>query len=357
MIINYYNLLREKDSPFSKIQLYNKKIFKILIKPINNELKKYSNLIIIPDGVLYFFPFETLIIKNGREKNYLIESYNVSYSPSSAILMQLINRENIKIREKNKRKYQLLIAGNPVFPALLSGYAINKLYKPLFGPFEKIPYSEDEIYGISHYFPEKKRVILEKNSFKEEIIKNLDLKEFRIIHFATHTLIDEVIPWRSAIIFTLDDDPKEDGFLQLREIYNLKLNSDLVVLSGCKTNLGKYIEGEGLVSLARGFLYAGSSSVTGSLWEVGDFSTAYLMKLFYFYLKKGERKSEALRKAKLEMIKNKAFEHPYHWAGLILLGEFNKKIFNNYSRYLLFLIYLIAGLIILYIIFLKFWNK
>ncbi|MCP2605319.1 CHAT domain-containing protein, partial [Candidatus Aminicenantes bacterium AH-873-B07] len=286
LIINYYNLLAEKDTSLNKVQLYGERLFKILLSPVKEELKKYSNLIIIPDGVLYFLPFETLILQTEKEKKYLIKTHNITYSPSSTVLIHLISKQKIK---EQKRKYQLLLVGDPVFPTFPLKSASNKLYQPLFGPFERIPYTDDEIFGISRYFPKRKKVILEENSFTEEMLKSLDLRKFKIIHFATHTLIDEIIPWRSAIIFSLDNNPKEDGFLQLREVYNLKLNADLVVLSGCKTNLGKYIAGEGLVSLTRGFLYAGSSSVMGSLWEVGDLSTAYFMKLFYFYLKKGRR--------------------------------------------------------------------
>ncbi|MCP2520743.1 CHAT domain-containing protein [SCandidatus Aminicenantes bacterium Aminicenantia_JdfR_composite] len=343
LVVDYYNLLAKKNSSLRKIRLYNEEICKFILYPAKNELSKYTNLIIIPDGILNIIPFETLLMG----KKYLIDTYNISYSPSSAVLIQLISRET---KRGNKWKYQLLIAGNPTFPIFKLEDVSNELYRPLFGPFERIPYSEDEINSVSHYFRKKKRIILKEDSFKEEIIKDLDLKKFKIVHFATHALVDETIPWRSAIIFSLDNDPKEDGFLQLREIYNLRLNSDLVVLSGCKTNLGKYIEGEGLVSLARGFLYAGSSSVVGSLWEVSDFSTAYFMNLFYFYLKRGKKKNEALRKAKLEMIRNKIFKHPYHWAGLILIGEFNEQIFIDYSMYWILLI-LLGGLVILYIIF------
>jgi len=128
----------------------------------------------------------------------------------------------------------------------------------------------------------------------------------------------------SLIAFAQDDDPKEDGFLHTYEIFNLQLNTDLVTLSACETGLGKLSRGEGLIGLTRAFMYAGAPSVLVSLWSV-DESTAALMKIFYQNLKDGMSKAEALRQAKLKLIRKHesgmSFAHPFLWAAFVLVGE------------------------------------
>ena len=113
----------------------------------------------------------------------------------------------------------------------------------------------------------------------------------------------------------------EDGLLQVYEIFNLKLNADLVVLSACKTGLGKEVRGEGLIGLTRAFMYAGARSLVVSLWQVADPSTAELMVKFYEQLDRATDKAAALRQAKLELIQAGRFAHPYYWAPFILAGE------------------------------------
>ena len=109
--------------------------------------------------------------------------------------------------------------------------------------------------------------------------------------------------------------------LQVYEIFNLKLNADLVVLSACRTGLGKEVRGEGVIGLTRAFLYAGASSLTVSLWQVADQSTSDLMIHFYEQMNAGHGKAEALRRAKLKMIEEKRYTHPFYWAPFVLIGE------------------------------------
>jgi CHAT domain-containing protein len=136
--------------------------------------------------------------------------------------------------------------------------------------------------------------------------------------------VDESQPMYSLIAFAQNEDPKEDGFLHTYEVFNLKLNADLVTLSACETGLGKLSRGEGLIGLTRGFIYAGAPSVLVSLWSV-DESTAALMKIFYQNLKSGMSKAEALRRAKLKLIDTQengfSFAHPFLWAPFVLVGE------------------------------------
>ena len=147
---------------------------------------------------------------------------------------------------------------------------------------------------------------------------------YRIIHFATHGLLNSQHPELSGIVLSLVDEQgrPQDGFLRLHDIYNLRLASDLVVLSACKTGLGKEIRGEGLVGLTRGFLYAGAPRVVASLWKVDDRATAELMKLFYRgMLRDGLRPAAALREAQIAMWRQKRWAAPYYWAGFELQGE------------------------------------
>jgi CHAT domain-containing protein len=125
-------------------------------------------------------------------------------------------------------------------------------------------------------------------------------------------------------VLALDKNPAEDGFLQMSEIYNLKLNAELVTLSACQTAQGKLVRGEGLVSLGRAFLYAGAKSVLGTLWSVADDpSSAKLMGGFYDYLQQGKSRGAALRLAKLDLINGQSapHRHPFYWAAFVLMGS------------------------------------
>ena len=151
-----------------------------------------------------------------------------------------------------------------------------------------------------------------------------NLGQYRIIHFATHGLLNSQHPELSGIVLSLFDEQgrPQDGFLRLHDIYNLKLSADLVVLSACKTGLGKEVKGEGLIGLTRGFLYAGSPRVVASLWKVDDRATAELMRLFYQgMLRDGLRPAGALREAQIAMWRQKRWAAPYYWAGFAIQGE------------------------------------
>lgn len=146
----------------------------------------------------------------------------------------------------------------------------------------------------------------------------------RIIHFATHAILDDAHPELSGIALSMFDAEgrSSDGFLRAHDIYNLKLSADLVILSACRTALGRDFRGEGLVGLARGFMYAGSPRVIGSLWETDDKATAELMVRFYRKLLKGGlRPAAALRAAQVEMLRDKRWQPPYFWSGFVLQGE------------------------------------
>ena len=150
------------------------------------------------------------------------------------------------------------------------------------------------------------------------------LEDYRIVHFATHGLIDAERPELSGLVLSLVNDrgAPQDGLLRLHDIFNMRLNADLVVLSACQTALGKEIKGEGLVGLTRGFMYAGAPRVVASLWQVSDVATAELMKKFYTgMLQRRQPAAAALRAAQLELARDPRWASPYFWAGFVLQGD------------------------------------
>jgi CHAT domain-containing protein len=154
-----------------------------------------------------------------------------------------------------------------------------------------------------------------------------NLGQYRIVHFATHGLLNDEHPELSGIVLSLFNEKGEpqDGFIRLYDIYNLKLPVDLVVLSACNTGLGKDVRGEGLIGLTRGFMYAGAASVVASLWKVDDEATAELMRYFYtFMLQDGLSPAAALRKAQVTMSQQKRWQSPYYWSGFIIQGQYNQ---------------------------------
>jgi CHAT domain-containing protein len=151
-----------------------------------------------------------------------------------------------------------------------------------------------------------------------------ELKQFRLVHLATHGILNDHHPELSGLVFSLVNEKgqAEDGFLKLNDVYNMDLPVDMIVLSACQTAVGKQVKGEGLIGLTRGFMHAGAARVVASLWKVQDEATAELMKRFYSYmLEKKMPAAAALRQAQLDLMKIRGATRPYYWAGFVLQGE------------------------------------
>lgn len=321
---NYRSLLSMKDETGFAGREAGAVLYRSLFKPLKDVLPMgVTKIIIVPDGELFSFPFETLVCgENGGRPRFLLEDYQLSYSPSASVLIRIKSMIPIP-----GAKMDLLAVGNPVFgpstgggARLDQGTVVRDYY--LNERFELYPlkFAQDEIMGISRLFSRARTRVITGADATEDAVKASSLSAYRIIHFATHGLLDEYVSSRSALVLTLDDDPAEDGFFQAREIYDLKLDADLVVLSACQTARGVIEKGEGLSGLARAFFCAGARSVLASLWDVNDRSTGPFMKEFYGYLVKGQSKEESLRQAKLKMLDSR-YSHPYYWAPFILIGE------------------------------------
>jgi CHAT domain-containing protein len=190
------------------------------------------------------------------------------------------------------------------------------------GTLSDLPYAKMEVEGIAQLYPHEVISIYYGNQASEKNLKHMDLESYQRLHFASHGLIDEEKPQFSALVLSPDPNDEEDGFLTMREVFELKLNADLVVLSACKTGLGKTIRGEGVSGLSRAFLSSGARNVLVSLWNVYDSSTASFMKSFYRNMQQdGTDKLKALKDARMRMIQSGKYSHPYYWAPFILIGK------------------------------------
>jgi CHAT domain-containing protein len=189
----------------------------------------------------------------------------------------------------------------------------------------RLPLAGEEAAGILSLVPVRERLGALNFEANKAAANDPKLAQYRILHFATHGLLDSAHPELSGLVLSLVDQSgrPQDGFFRLHEIYNLKLPADLVVLSACQTGLGKQIRGEGLVGLTRGFMYAGARSVVASLWKIDDRATAALMERFYEGMLGAARLTPAgsLRKAQIEMWRTANWNHPYYWAAFVLQGE------------------------------------
>jgi CHAT domain-containing protein/Tfp pilus assembly protein PilF len=324
----FLKLIASFPSKKNQCRLAAKRIYEELIYPFEDNLISMEHLIIVPDGILNYLPFETLIENHeGTRSNsgFLIENYKISYAPSSSSLSYLIGRPS-----ENKRSKRLLAFGNPVYlsgPHRKHGKSVEEALREAYlnsgFDFSSLPHSRSEILEICRCFDETEVDYYLNEKAKEEVVKTAPLNDYQIVHFACHGFHDEEIPLRSALVLTLDDSVEEDGFLQGREIYGLSLNADLVVLSACQTGKGRLDNAEGVLGLPRVFFNAGARSVVSSLWKVNDRSTSELMRYFYRYLSDGNDKAQSLRLAKLKMLKSK-YSHPFFWAGFILHGDFHQ---------------------------------
>jgi CHAT domain-containing protein len=307
-------------------------LYRELITPAAGVVAGKPHLVLAPDGPLHFLSFEALLTQDpGNAQDfaglpYLLRDKSVTYVPSASVLAELTRpRER---EETAASPVRFVGFGDPV-PAVapaatasLARAARDGSLASALPQLGRLSHSRREIQGIAGlYGPGEARVYLDGEATEENVKDNKLLRSVRRIHFATHGLLDERQPELSGLVLTRSPGSREDGLLQVYEIFNLQLSADLVVLSACDTGLGTMVSGEGLVGVTRALLYAGAQSVVVSLWNVNDASTPNLMISFYHHLDQGAGEAEALRLAKLEMIRQPGLAHPFYWAPFILIGE------------------------------------
>jgi CHAT domain-containing protein/Tfp pilus assembly protein PilF len=266
------------------------------------------HLVVVPAGRLGTVPFEALLTSSKgsewRELPYLIRQVSIHYEYSAGLYL---------LGQSVKQ-----VVGSP---SILVCAPV--MFEQHFEGVGNLPDSKKEAEAISHLFSSKNfnhTMVLERAA-SEDFLKTEDLTSYPYLHFATHGMVNESAPELSRLF--LSPGIKEDGLFYTGDIYNLKLNSQLVTLSACQTGLGRISRGEGIIGLSRAFLYAGARSLLVSQWNVGDASTAQLMTRFYTdHLESGQvHAAKSLRKAKLELMQSEEFANPFYWAPFVLIGK------------------------------------
>ncbi len=304
-------------------------IYNQLLKPIENIIRN-KNLIIIPDGKLAYLPFEVLTNEyiafdriNYKGLPYLLYKNHFSYSYSASFLFNNNNRSQTAAKK--------LGAFAPTYNNIGSmpeGFtSFRQEYRERLFPLKGI---KDEVQKISELLHGDMYLDYRAN---EKTFKKV-APFYDILHLAMHTIMDDQNPMYSKMAFTQQEDSTEDGFLNTYELYNMKLNSRMAVLSSCNSGSGKMQRGEGVMSLARGFIYSGCPSIIMTLWSVEDKSGVKLMTSFYKNLLKGKTKSESLQLSKIEFIENadQLRAHPYFWSGYVVIGS-NSALFESDTKY------------------------
>ncbi|MCD6365903.1 MAG: CHAT domain-containing protein, partial [Bacteroidales bacterium] len=331
-----------------------KELYKFLFGSIETQLAGKDELIIIPDGILSFLPFETLIMPDGR---YLIEKYNIKYTQSLTV-SGIIDRRKYRQNRKTllafggavydeisyetdiiKAEKQLENLKNETLLALNRGQSTRNAYNKLgIARWENLPGTLTEVKSIQYIV--KNSDIFTGESVNESKIKSLskkgDLKKYKVIHFATHGLVVPEIPELSAIVLSLSKDEKnnEDGYLTMNEIAGLDINADFVNLSACETGLGKIYGGEGVVGLTQSFLIAGANGLSVSLWQVADESTMkFMIGVYKLVQEKGLSYDKAITEMKRAFISGAVSTEKYdkNRGFIIKKVDLNNKKPNDYS--------------------------
>lgn len=307
--------LSTKKKDFVHYSISGFELYRQLLKPVAGILVG-KDLTIIPDDKLFYIPFDALIsqlpdtsIMNFRNLDYLVRDYAINYSYSSALLFNF--------QDKTHNSTKNLIAFSPLYIANESRMDRESSKSYFFAP---LPGANEEVRNVSSYT----KTVSYSDSLAQEITFKREAPDFDILHLAMHTVINDSLPMYSKLVFSKSsNNSTDDGFLNTYEIYNMKLNARLAVLSACETGSGKLQKGEGVMSLARGFIYAGCPSIVMTLWQVEDKSGIEIMRNFYSYLAKGKRKDVALRLAKLRHLDSSdpLTAHPHYWLGYVNIGN------------------------------------
>ncbi len=288
-----------------------RRLYDLLLAPVEESVEASERLVVISEGPLLTLPFAALV-RSAEPPEYLFEAKPLSHVASAGVLIELR-----RSRPAGTEGGGVMVAfGDPDLPDGAQRRT-NRI--------GRLPFAREEAERIGALYGGRARVLVGAAA-SEERARGLG-PDARLIHFAAHALPDPRFPLDSALV--LAPGGGADGWLHAWEIAeSLRLDAELVTLSGCETGLGKELEGEGILGLARAFQYAGARSVLVSLWAVSDRSTPELMVRFYENLGRGLSKDAALRAARVELLDVTLSEgatvdsrHPYHWAGFRLIGD------------------------------------
>ncbi len=270
-----------------------------LFGPITKQLEGATELVIIPDGPLGGLPFASL---NDEEGTFMLEKYDISYAPGLAALMAM-EKPPSGTRKDNRTPFVAMSRSQ-------------------FGEIglKNLPGTRAEVEAIAPLFGNGARVAIDANATKD--FARRELPNARLIHLATHGLLNEAAPLYSAVALSPDKNDV-DGRLYARDLMQMNLNADLVVLSACETALGQEVRGEGVLGLTWALFVAGVPTTVVTQWSVDDAATSALMQKFYSELRSGKTPAAALRNAQLSLLKSKTMRHPAYWAPFIAVGAAN----------------------------------
>jgi len=349
----------------------------MVLKPVAH-LMGQKRLLLVADGALQYIPFDALPTPRSVELDHQIAEdqaplvlQNEIINLASASTLAVIRQGEL---QRGAGKLVVVLA-DPVFesndprvaatgnnssaaqiPASIHYNVVRDIVAPGQSGIPRLLATRQEAEAIMKVTPFGEGLTAMDFDAGITLTSRGELGRYRIVHFATHGVIDTNHPELSGIMLSQfnRDGKSEDGFLQLHDIYNLDLSqTQLVVLSACRTGLGKDVKGEGLIGLTRGFMYAGSKSVIASLWKVDDRATAELMKRFYEAMfEEGLTPAAALRKAKESMWRESRWRAPYFWAAFVLQGEYKDAIYiartdrlTNYTLICVVMLLLVSGAI------------
>ena len=323
-------------APTSKVAI---QLSQMLLQPVAEQLGN-KRLLVVSDGALQYIPFAALPMPGTSNYEPLLVKHEIVNSPSASSLAVLRT-------DLNKRKTApkaIAVFADPVFtpdderlkgregqaPHLpldksnVSDRALARAGREADVTFNRLPFTRTEAEQILALVPADSRLQAFDFAASRATATSPELSQYRIVHFATHGILNSKQPELSGVVLSLVDETgtPENGFLRLHDVFNLNLPAELVVLSACQTGLGEEVKGEGLVGLTRGFMYAGSPRVVVSLWNVDDEATSQLMAKFYKkMLQDGVKPAAALRAAQLEMWQQTQWQAPFYWAAFTLQGE------------------------------------
>jgi CHAT domain-containing protein len=311
--------LEQRDLAFqsSALELYH-----LLLKPVEQQLKGKSSLLIIPDGALWELPFQALRTANNR---YLLEDADIAYVPSLTVLREMNHLQRSEHAPVVSGSPDLLAMGNPSLGRDTSERA-KLVYRG--ASLDPLPEAAQEVKMLERlYGPDRSKVYIgseaREDRFKQEAGK------FRVLHLASHGIFNDTDPMYSHILLSAGDaGGNEDGLLEAWEIMQLDLKADLAVLSACETARGRVSPGEGVIGLTWAFFVAGVPTTLVSQWKVESSSTSKLMLAFHRTLANGDkqigfpfRTARALQLAELQLLHSQQYTHPFYWAGFVLVGD------------------------------------
>ena len=318
-IAQFRDALVAKDEGLDAYLDLGYKLYEKLLAPAG--LVSGQELMIIPDGILGYLPFELLLSESVdpatfggyQSLPYLLTAHPIHYTFSATVTLQ----HQEKQRARGWRGVLAFVpefSGGPVADASLrdGGDTLRSQLQPLTGALREAEMIQRLLGG---------KIVKDAAATERTFVE--EGGNYSVLHFATHAIVDNKYPTFSKLYFSQVPDTTFDGTLLASELYNMRLNADLVTLSACNTGFGKLEQAEGVVSLGRAFAYAGSPNLVASLWPVEDQATAKLMELFYQNLKSGMGKARALHEAKVAYLAdaNNLVAHPYYWGGFVYTGD------------------------------------